>query len=166
MQTGKLLAAAAEQTYVLKLVGDVRLTLCCTLDKLFEEIFSSKLQSIVIDLTEAINLDSTTLGLLARVAMKARQEGVSTPTIVSSNSDITQLLHSMGFEQYFVIVSRPIKGFEQLEEIPQLSGSEDHIRHQVLNAHRVLMDMNEHNREAFHSVVQALEACSTPEPHH
>lgn len=166
MQTGKLLAAAAEQTYVLKLVGDVRLTLCCTLDKLFEEIFSSKPESIVIDLTEAVNLDSTTLGLLARIAMKARQEGVSTPTIVSSNSDITQLLHSMGFEQYFVIVSRPIKGGEQLEEIPQLSGSEDHIRHQVLNAHRVLMDMNEHNREAFHSVVQALEACSTPEPHH
>lgn len=160
MQTGKLLSAKSQHTYVLKLVGDVRLTLCCTLDKLFEQIFvDSEIDSIVIDLCQADNLDSTTLGLLAKIAVKASACGLSQPSIISSNPDITLLLESMGFQQFFLILDHPLSNFDELQEIPQLVGSEARIRAQVLEAHRTLMDMNEHNRDAFQNVVQVLEGC-------
>jgi anti-anti-sigma regulatory factor len=164
MQTGKLLSAKSQHTYILKLVGDVRLTLCCTLDKLFERIFNDReINSIVIDLSQTDNLDSTTLGLLAKIAVRASLKGLSQPSIISSNRDITLLLDSMGFQQYFLILDRPLTSCEQLQEVPQLAGSEAHIRAQVLDAHRTLMSMNEHNKEAFKSVVQALEEC--PQTH-
>jgi anti-anti-sigma regulatory factor len=163
MQTGKLLAAKSKNTYLLKLVGDVRLTLCCTLDQLFEQVFADKeIESIVIDLSQADNLDSTTLGLLAKIAIKASVAGLNQPSIISSNSDITLLLESMGFRQYFIIMDQPVTTPEELREVAQLAGSEEHIRTQVLDAHRTLMSMNEHNKEAFKSVVQALEDCPHP----
>lgn len=163
MQTGKLLAAKSNSTYLLKLVGDVRLTLCCTLDQLFEQVFADKtVESIVIDLSQADNLDSTTLGLLAKIAVKAAVAGLNQPSIISSNSDITYLLESMGFRQYFLIMEEPVTSSEKLEEVPQLAGSEEHIRTQVLEAHRTLMAMNDNNKEAFKSVVQALEDCPHP----
>lgn len=164
MQTGKLLSAKSQHTYILKLVGDVRLTLCCTLDKLFEQVFNDNdINSIVIDLSRADNLDSTTLGLLAKIAVKASVKGLGQPSIISSNRDITLLLESMGFRQYFIILDHPLTSQEDLQEVPQLAGSESHIRSQVLDAHLTLMSMNEHNKEAFKSVVQALEEC--PQTH-
>jgi len=163
MQTGKLLAAKSNDIYLLKLVGDVRLTLCCTLDQLFEQVFSDQdVQSIVIDLSQADNLDSTTLGLLAKIAVKASVAGLNQPSIISSNSDITLLLESMGFRQYFLIMDQPVTTSDALQEVPQLAGSEEHIRTQVLDAHRTLMAMNDQNKEAFKSVVQALEDCPHP----
>ncbi len=163
MQTGKLLAAKSKNTYLLKLVGDVRLTLCCTLDQLFEKVFADKeIQSIVIDLTQADNLDSTTLGLLAKIAVKASLAGLHQPSIISSNSDITLLLESMGFRQYFLIMEKPMTSDKDLSEVAQLAGSEEHLRAQVLDAHRTLMAMNDQNKEVFKSVVQALEDCPHP----
>ena len=148
---------------MLKLVGDVRLTLCCTLDQLFEKVFADReIDSIVIDLTRADNLDSTTLGLLAKIAVKASLAGLHQPSIISSNSDITLLLESMGFRQYFLIMEKPMTSEKELSEVAQLAGSEEHLRAQVLDAHRTLMAMNDHNREAFESVVQALEDCPHP----
>ncbi len=163
MQTGKLLSAKTDHAYLLKLMGDVRLTLCCTLDKLLENIFvDQSTTSIVIDLSEADNLDSTTLGLLAKIAIKASVMGLAQPSIISPNPDITLLLESMGFRDYFVITPQPLTRQEELKEVPQLAGSEAHVRAQVLDAHRTLMAMNESNRQAFKSVVQALEDCPHP----
>lgn len=160
MQTGKLLAAKSQQTYVLKLVGDVRLTLCCTLDGLFQQMFGDQeVHTIIIDLTLADNLDSTTLGLLAKIAIKAKSLGLMQPSIISSNPDITYLLNSMGFAQYFLMMEHPATRIEELQEVPQLAGSEARIHQQVLEAHRTLMSMNEQNKEIFQSVVQALENC-------
>src|SRR5690606_18172877 len=103
------------------------------------------------------------LGLLAKIAVKASVKGLGQPSIISSNRDITLLLESMGFRQYFIILDHPLTSQEDLQEVPQLAGSESHIRSQVLDAHLTLMSMNEHNKEAFKSVVQALEEC--PQTH-
>src|SRR5690554_7317572 len=108
MHTGKLLSAKSQHTFILKLVGDVRLTLCCTLDKLLERIFADKeINSFIIDLSQTENLDSTTLGLLAKIAVQASSNGLAQPSIISPNQDITLLLESMGFRQYFILLKQP-----------------------------------------------------------
>ena len=44
MQAGKILVAQHQGAFVIKLVGDVRLTLCTTIDDYFSEMFSIALE--------------------------------------------------------------------------------------------------------------------------
>lgn len=159
MQSGKILVAQSEHTFILKLCGDVRLTFCATLDDLLKVIFQQpQINTVMVDLSEAENLDSTTLGLLAKIAIQAQVAGFNVPTIICAHTDIQRLLMSMGFEQFFVIANEPMRYASQLAEAPLLQASEQEMRAQILDAHKTLMSMNENNREAFQSVVEALEA--------
>ncbi|MNH41658.1 hypothetical protein D3C79_1031970 [compost metagenome] len=79
------------------------------------------------------------------------------PTVVTTHPDITRLLQSMGFDQVFNIVGTPIPCPECLEDLPPQDQTEDVVRTKVLEAHRILMGLNESNREAFHDLVSALE---------
>ena len=105
MSTGKIQFAEQNGSFVLKFVGEVRLTLCSALDSTIEKIFAAlNFSAIIIDLTETQSIDSTTLGLLAKLSILSRQK--------------------IGL---------------------------------LLEAHRILMGLNESNREAFHDLVSALE---------
>lgn len=158
MSTGKIQFAEQNGTFVLKFVGEVRLTLCSALDATIERIFGARnFSSIIIDLTETSSIDSTTLGLLAKLSILSRQKIGLLPTLVSTNADISRLLESMGFEQVFNLVGTPLPCPECLRDLPAQDLSEELVRAKVLEAHRILMGLNEHNREAFSDLVTALE---------
>ncbi|MCO3149971.1 STAS domain-containing protein [Pseudomonas aeruginosa] len=158
MSTGKIQFAEQNGSFVLKFVGEVRLTLCSALDSTIEKIFAAlNFSAIIIDLTETQSIDSTTLGLLAKLSILSRQKIGLLPTLVTTNPDITRLLQSMGFDQVFNIVDRPIPCPECLSDLPPQDQSEDVVRDKVLEAHRILMGLNESSREAFHDLVSALE---------
>ena len=111
MSTGKIQFAEQDGTFVLKFVGEIRLTLCSALDATIEKIFSAlNFSAIVIDLTETRSIDSTTLGLLAKLSILSRQKVGLLPTVVTTHPDITRLLQSMGFDQVFNIVGKPLPG--------------------------------------------------------
>ena len=60
MSTGRIQFAEQDGTFVLKFVGEVRLTLCSALDATIERIFTAlNFNAIVIDLTETRSIDST-----------------------------------------------------------------------------------------------------------
>ncbi|ARN75291.1 STAS domain-containing protein [Oceanicoccus sagamiensis] len=162
MQTGKILVAQHQATFVIKLVGDVRLTLSTTIDDYFNEMFSSSsIDGVVIDLSEAQGIDSTSLGLLAKLAIQAKQLYQLVPMILSPNPNITRLLDSMGFNQVFDIhQDLNDQKCDNLGELPMKSADEACCRSKVIEAHRVLMDMNETNRETFSALVDTLEAAS------
>ena len=101
--------------------------------------------------------DSTTLGLLAKLSILSRQKVGMLPTLVTTHPDITRLLQSMGFDQVFNIVDRPIPCPECLTDLPSQDQNEDVVRSKVLEAHKILMGLNDSNREAFHDLVNALE---------
>jgi anti-anti-sigma factor len=158
----KILQAEQQGIYVLKFIGEIRLNLCSTLDHLVESITQDpNFKTIVVDLTETEIIDSTTLGLLAKIAMAAQKRSHFLPTLVSTNPDITRIATSMGFNKVFIIVKEPASRIEELEEIPVLKASEQEVRDKVLEAHRVLMGMNSRNREEFKNLVRALE-CEEP----
>ena len=158
MSTGKIQFAEQSGTFILKFVGEVRLTLCSALDATIEKIFTSlNFSAIVIDLTETRSIDSTTLGLLAKLSILSRQKIGLLPTVVTTHDDITRLLQSMGFDQVFNIVESPLPCSECLADLPSQDQSEDVVKAKVLEAHQILMSLNEYNREAFHDLVSALE---------
>ncbi|MFT7339085.1 MAG: anti-anti-sigma factor [Marinobacter maritimus] len=158
----KILQAEKQGIYVLKFIGEIRLNLCCTLDNLVDSITLDPLfKTVVIDLTETEIIDSTTLGLIAKIAMAAQKQSNFLPTLITTNPDITRIVTSMGFDKIFIIVREPASRIEELEEIPVLRASEQDVRDRVLAAHKVLMGLNKQNREEFKNLVRALE-CEEP----
>ena len=159
MSTGKIQYAESDGSFILKFVGDVRLTLCSTLDKTLDFILTQPgMKSVIIDLTETDGIDSTSLGLLARLSIQSQKRFHFVPTIVSTNDDINRILLTMGFDKVFVIVKEAEDGgVKVLKDIPREEGAEQEVMEKVLAAHKTLMELNEHNREEFQDLVHRLE---------
>ncbi len=113
---------------------------------------------MLVDLSRTESIDSTSLGLLAKLSIQADKVFGYTPTLVSTNGDVTRILLSMGFEDVFHIVETQLQHSEQLVELPPIESDHEAMRERVLEAHRTLMSMNETNREAFQDLVATLES--------
>jgi len=158
MQSGKILFAEQAGNYVLKFVGDVRLTLCSTLDHFLETMLDNQgFKAVIIDLTETVGIDSTSLGLIAKISVKMKQRHQLRPTIVSTNDDISRILLSMGFDKVFFLIQEVAAPAVPLAELSPLQESEQLLRQRVLDAHRVLMELNDTNRDSFRDLVRSLE---------
>ena len=162
MSDGKIQFAEYNETFVLKCVGDVRLTFCSALNETIEKILkTNSFKSIVIDLTEVISIDSTTLGLLAKLSILSKRKFGMLPTLASTNPDVSRVLDSMGFNQVFNVVHTPAPCPECLDDLPEQDQSEAVVKERVLEAHHILMSLNESNRDAFRDLVSALESSTT-----
>ncbi len=158
MQEGRILAASHEGAYVIRLEGDVRLTLCTTIDEYFQQMFEDPdFASVWLDLCEAEGIDSTTLGLLAKLALKVEEKFGFQPAIFSCDPGINRLLKSMGFQRLFELHEEACAGPSEIDEIPRVQGSEDSLKEKVVEAHRILMDLSDENRARFKDLMVALE---------
>jgi anti-anti-sigma factor len=136
MLKGRIIVADQEGTHVIKFLGDVRLTLCPALDQYLDNMFNSRyFKTILIDLTEAEGIDSTTLGMLAKMSIRMKKKMGFVPTLVSINDNITRVL----------------------DELSQGQFSELTVQEKVLEAHRTLMSMNQKNHQEFKNLVDVLE---------
>lgn len=158
MQSGKVLVAKSEGIYILKFLGDVRLNLSTALDQYIEQMFKvGDYRSAIIDLRETEGIDSTMLGLLAKVSIMAQHRSMTKPTLVSNSDDINRVLQSMGFEQVFYIVDHLVANKDELNELSTISADEEDVKKRVLEAHKTLMSLNEENRVSFQVLVDSLE---------
>lgn len=159
MQDGSIYSAFVDGSFVLKFVGDVRLTLCASLDCHLEKVLANlDVKEILIDLTQTEGVDSTSLGLIAKLSIKAKQLGLGKPALVSTNSDITRILYTMGFDHIFILLEELPLSVRELQQLPLVQESVDEMRERIISAHRVLMALNETNREAFKDLVATLES--------
>lgn len=158
-EPGRILVASRDGVYLMKFVGDVRVSLCTAVDAFLDTMFhDDEFRSVVIDLSRTAGIDSTSLGVLAKLSIEAKNRFGYVPTLVSTNPDITRVLRTMGFDDVFNIVEQPIQHEAQLGELPMRESNEEDVRRKVLEAHRALMSLNESNRAAFHDLVETLEA--------
>ncbi len=162
MQLGKILYAEHHGAYIIKMMGDVRLTVCAALDEFLDQMFSHpRFKEVVVDLTETEGIDSTTLGILAKLSIQAKKQFQFIPVIYSSNNDITRILVSMGFDEVFDIQRELTDKVPSLGELVSIPQSEDQMRQHVIAAHRTLMALNASNELKFHDLVSNLEASGT-----
>ncbi len=167
MIPGKIQFAEREGTYVLKLVGEVRLTLCSSLEAFLDTMFNEPgFRSVVIDLSETETIDSTSLGLLAKLSIRVKKRFNLVSVLISPQPDITRILMSMGFERIFIIVKEKNDLIERSMEELHCEGSGEQATHaRVLDAHKILMNLNDDNRKAFSDLVKQLERCNPPNKH-
>lgn len=158
MSSGHIFVAEHDGTYVIQLVGDVRLTLCISFDQFIATMFGAdNFKTVIFDLREAEGIDSTTLGLMAKISIGARELGHDNPVVVTSSPSIQRLLVSMGFEDIFELVSNARLPFSGIEPLAENLGDESAIKARVLEAHQILMELNQSNKVKFHELVETLQ---------
>ena len=146
--------------YVLRFTGDVRVTLSGSFDHYMDRMLADgALEMVLVDLSEAIAIDSTSLGVLAKLSLQIQRQRHRLPTLVCQSPDILRVLYNMGFDDVFAIVDRHFQTEQNLAELPMPNDmSEALLRERVIEAHQVLMSMNDQNADTFKDLVQALEA--------
>ena len=159
MSAGKILVSDNEGNYLLKLIGDVRVTLCGSLNRHMETIFGSHdVKKVIVDMLEAEGLDSTTLGLMAKLGMHCRKEYGINVQVFCQNPSILRTLDCMGFEEIFDIVQEVPTIEAELHSIESVNPEVDEIRRQVVEAHKLLMQLNPENTKEFTDLIRALES--------
>lgn len=162
---GRILVGDHKGVYVLLFQGDVRLTLCTAVDAFLDRMFDDPgFRSVLVDLGGTESIDSTSLGLLAKLSIQAGKRFGYRPTMVSTRPDVTRLLVTMGLDDVYDLVEEPLRHTEQLGELECRAANEEEVRTRVLEAHRILMDLNEQNRAAFQDLVSTLEEDCVPLP--
>ncbi|MEM7078901.1 MAG: STAS domain-containing protein [Pseudomonadota bacterium] len=158
--SGKILVGQLDGVYVIRFEGDVRLTIYASLDRYIHRMLDDPgFSSVLIDLNAADAIDSTSLGVLAKLSLAVQERCARLPTLICGNPDIVRVLHNMGFDDVFVMVDDNFESGQNLAELTLATDfSEAQMRDRVIEAHRTLMEMNEGNENTFRDLVKALES--------
>ncbi len=156
--------AHAGRRCVLQLTGDIRHPVSSVVETIVDEFLQAgDAPEVVIDLTGTAFIDSTNLGLLAKVARESWRRGQEPPILVSPNPDINAVLDSMGFGHAFRIVPEHEATAVELHDVPTPDDySDPHKARRILEAHEALIDLDEKNRQTFQSVVDVLRRSNAP----
>jgi anti-anti-sigma factor len=160
LSQGKILISDKADHYLLKLVGDVRLTLSGTLNRYMEVLFGqNQVQSVVVDMLDADGVDSTTLGLIAKLGLHCRECYHMNVKLFCKNPSIIRTLECMGFDEIIDIFQQSPNDLDaelrSLDEVPTAVGE---VRKQVLEAHKLLLKLNPKNSAEFTDLINALES--------
>ncbi len=158
MRPGQILVADHAGVYVIKMTGDVRLTLCISFDQFINTMLAElRFSSVLFDLSQAEAIDSTTLGLMAKISLLAQERRGIVPLILATNSSIQRILQTMGFADIFKIVDKLEVDFAPEKILTPIECDENQVKEKVLEAHKILMGLNEKNNETFRNLVAMLE---------
>lgn len=158
MRSGQILVADHEGVYVIKMTGDVRLTLCISFDQFIDAMLAApNFSSVLFDLSEADAVDSTTLGLMAKISLLAQEKCNIVPVILATNDSIKRILDTMGFADIFTIVNQLSVNIQPEKSLDSLPADENQVKETVIEAHKILMGLNEKNNETFRNLVVMLE---------
>lgn len=158
MTAGRILYAVADGVCLIRMEGRVTYatgpSFSAFIDKLFAD---GAITNVMVDLAQTLYLDSTTLGLLGKLANSVNRALHRKVTVVSPNEDVNTVLASMGFDSVFTILKDSPSSQPSLQGIPLEQQTEIERAKVILDAHRLLMEMNDANAARFRDVVDALE---------
>ena len=100
---------------------------------------------------------STIIGILVRIAKRMAECGGPRVTVISGQGDVDELLGALGLDEVFDIVDADGNGWGLEQEIPTAAAGGKELARTVLEAHRLLMDLNERNGDQFRDVVALFE---------
>lgn len=158
MRPGQILVADHKGVYIIKMTGDVRLTLCISFDQFIDAMLASPdFSSVLFDLSDAEAVDSTTLGLMAKISILSQEKRNIVPVILATNASIKRILQTMGFADIFTIVDKLQVALTPEKPLTAIECGEQEVKEKVIEAHKILMGLNEQNHETFKNLVTMLE---------
>lgn len=157
MDKGKILVGEYDGNYLIRMTGDVRVTLCTSLNQYINSIFRrNDVQSVLVDLRDTDGLDSTSLGLLAKLALYSKERYNVVPVLFCTNESILKTLEVMALDELFEIICGDTADESILRELP-CEPDERRAREDVLEAHRLLVKINPACEAEFIDLIKYLE---------
>jgi anti-anti-sigma factor len=161
MQAPRAFYGRLDQSPILALTGHVRYVTVRALRTFIDDFVAREADAaMVIDLREVTAIDSTGMGLLARLGRSTLEHGRRS-VIVCPVRDVMTCLRSAAFDRLFIIVERwPFEQEAELAEVPLESREMQAaiMGRLILDAHRDLASLSTENQETFAGVIAALEA--------
>jgi anti-anti-sigma factor len=169
MASGHVIHAEKNGVHVLRYFGRADYTAAPGIQRFMDDlVVHGRVSGLVFDLTQAENLDSTNLGLLARLAEQVRGAGGPRSVIISQNEDINCVLRSMCFDQIFDIVTEDSNAAARGgHEIRAGRPTQEDLRQTMLEAHRALIRVSRRRRVSRVGVSRRLRtrgALAEPRP--
>jgi anti-anti-sigma factor len=161
--TARARSGRVDHTAVIALSGEIRFGTARALRAAIDALLSPRdHDTVVVDLRELLLIDSTGLGLLARIGRATLEQRGRRAIIVCADEDIIASLAAVAFDTLFVFVrALPFDREPELQDVPlDTDGDPDAhaIGKLVLSAHRELASLSEQNGRSFADVVTALES--------
>ena len=154
---GTVCYAKHDHLCILKFIGEIRYTMSCSIDTFLDRLFANgDFDNILIDLTETTSIDSTNLGLLAKIANFVKKRFGHKATIISTNPDVNGILDSLGFDQVFTICDDRASCREAVQQLSVKDPSRAALAKTLFETHSQLSEMNEKNRETFKNVLDVF----------
>ena len=158
MKDGKIYYTMVDTICVIKMVGRIAYKISPNFDLFLDKIKdSSEIDNFVVDLTEVTHIDSTNLGLLAKLNRFSRTKSNFPPTIISTNVAINNLLLNIGLSSIFDIVDNVSDIHSTFKNLPHLKDVGDRVAEIMLKTHQELTEMSKTDKELFKDVVRYLE---------
>ncbi|MCP4179381.1 MAG: STAS domain-containing protein [bacterium] len=152
MKKANIMIARDNDGYTIKVEGRATFECSPPLKNFSKNISAELIKNIFIDLGECTWMDSTFMGTLAIIGLKAKNSNVHVEIINSDRKNL-DLLKELGIDTLFVFNNC----FDSCENKWNclVDGSED-IAQTVLNAHEALIEIDESNTPKFSKVVELI----------
>ena len=157
MNDVKYLFAFEDNRYFIKIIGSPRYTNCTGFSYFINKIINeNKFEDILVDIRETDFLDSTNLGLLAKLAGAVMSRFDRRMTVISTNNEINDLLNNTGFDKIILLVEQPESFVYNMKQVKTAPEVEINMAEMMLEAHENLLKMNDENNSKFKTVVEML----------
>jgi anti-anti-sigma factor len=144
--------------WFITLIGQVRHPLGPALNALLDRAFAEpNAQRFVIDLSQADSIDSTCLGVLARIVNQKNDPNAQRPVIITGGEDMSELLLAVCFDRLFDLVESADGAQGQLQMVPSVNMGEEDMLSLLLESHQRLCTIDAKTHAIFKDVVEALE---------
>lgn len=153
----KYLVGELGDNIVIKIVGNATMKNSKTLEDYFNNVLKDAKKEIILDFADCNYLDSTTLGVIARMSLEVGKKWNTKLYEINVSNMIRSTLNSTGI--YDLMGHSKKEGddvsFSGLKNRTFLS-DEEKAKH-ILEAHRTLMELSKENEAVFSNVVRLLE---------
>lgn len=153
---GELMISKRGDVYRIKVTGRATFDCAPPIRDLVKKLETEPFSGILVDLSGCEWMDSTFMGVLAMMGLRARKSGVTMEIGAASDFD-RNLLAGLGLTKLFEFTGNTIDGNEEDWQ----SGENDVVQAEegartVLEAHETLMDVDEQNVAKFGQVVDLV----------
>jgi anti-anti-sigma factor len=156
-----LMVAVFDRTVCVKINGKADFSASVDLKRLIEELWQMDYRHFVFDLRDCLTMDSTFLGVLSGIALKA-SDGKNIQTgapleLLNPNPRISETLENLGVADLFVIKNSSEPLTERFEPLAQSANKTPvELTRTCLEAHKTLMSIQPENIQKFKDVAQFL----------
>lgn len=158
LREDKYMYGEYENKVFIKLIGNSTMKNSKTLEDIFATILKGEKKDIILDFTDSNYMDSTVLGTIAKNAVKVKKIWGDTVYAVNVGGSIKMGLSSTGIDKIIKIIENlPQNNAEMINvEKSDFSDKRSKTEH-ILEAHKILMTLNEENKKIFKNVVDLME---------